>query len=594
MEKIRKNLKLIIYTIRLICSINKWRFIFAIFMSIINGIIPIISLLLMQKILNEVQLMQKPFNVILKMLFLYFLISAFTSMLQNISNYNMNNLNNQLVYGINAILMNKCGALSLRMFETTDIYDTITRLEQEVSVKPYQTLQAILSICANSVSLVSASLILIPWNPIIVAILLIISLLMFGAEIYIGNKEFIMHYNRSDKERRAWYYSYLLTHDIAVKEIKVYGLKDYFMRKYRQLSGIFVKQISKIEKIKVLLNTGLAWIQDIIGLVIMVLVIHSAFLKKIMIGTMMSYLNAVSIIQSTTNSMAANVYTIYNANLYINLLKDFLENQKYDEENSGIESIDLIESVELRQVEFDYPQFKGALNNISLRISRGEQLAIVGKNGSGKSTLLKILSGLYKCTTGEILVNERNIGDVDIEEYRKHVSVLFQDFLKYEGTLGENIMLGDIEVKKNEERIFDALQKSNVDFLEDINGYQLEKELGAWFDNGVQLSGGQWQKIALARAYYKNADIYLLDEPSAALDVMAESKIFENFFNLCREKIGIYITHRVKIAQNASKIVVMEKGSIVGIGTHKELLSKCKVYQELYAEESNFFDESKL
>ena len=157
MEKIRKNLKLIIYTIRLICSINKWRFIFAIFMSIINGIIPIISLLLMQKILNEVQLMQKPFNVILKMLFLYFLISAFTSMLQNISNYNMNNLNNQLVYGINAILMNKCGALSLRMFETTDIYDTITRLEQEVSVKPYQTLQAILSICANSVSLVSAS-----------------------------------------------------------------------------------------------------------------------------------------------------------------------------------------------------------------------------------------------------------------------------------------------------------------------------------------------------------------------------------------------------------------------------------------------------
>ena len=271
-----------------------------------------------------------------------------------------------------------------------------------------------------------------------------------------------------------------------------------------------------------------------------------------------------------------------------------MENQKYDEENSGIESIDLIESVELRQVEFDYPQFKGALNNISLRISRGEQLAIVGKNGSGKSTLLKILSGLYKCTTGEILVNERNIADVDIEEYRKHVSVLFQDFLKYEGTLGENIMLGDIEVKKNEERIFDALQKSNVDFLEDINGYQLEKELGAWFDNGVQLSGGQWQKIALARAYYKNADIYLLDEPSAALDVMAESKIFENFFTLCREKIGIYITHRVKIARNASKIVVMENGSIVGIGTHKELLSKCKVYQELYAEESNFFDESKL
>ena len=163
MGKIRKNLRLIIYTIRLILSINKWRFIFAIFMSIINGIIPIVSLLLMQKILNEVQLMQISFNMIMQMLFLYFMVSAFASILQNISNYNMNNLNNQLVYGINAILMNKCGMLSMRMFETTDIYDTITRLEQEVSVKPYQTLQAILSLCANSVSLVSAAFVIIIW-----------------------------------------------------------------------------------------------------------------------------------------------------------------------------------------------------------------------------------------------------------------------------------------------------------------------------------------------------------------------------------------------------------------------------------------------
>lgn len=541
----------------------------------------------MQKILNEVQLMQKPFSVILKMLFCYFFVSVFSSILQNISNYNMNNLNNQLVYRINAILMNKCGALSLRMFETTDIYDTINRLEQEVSVKPYQMLQAILSICANSVSLVSAALMLITWNPIVVVILLIISLLMFGAEIYIGNKEFVMHYNRSDKERRAWYYSYLLTHDIAFKEIKVYGLKDYFMKKYEQLSAIFIKQLNKIEKIKVLLNTGLTLVQDIVGLIIMILVIQSAFLKIIMIGTTMSYLNAVSIIQGTTNSMATNVYTIYNSNLYINLLKDFLENKKYDEKKQGIASIDSIESIELRKVGFDYPQFKGALNNISLKISKGEQLAIVGKNGSGKSTLLKILSGLYTCTTGEILVNERNITDIDTEEYRKHLSVLFQDFLKYEGTLEENIMLGDINAKKEKKRIFSSLQKANVDFLGDINGYQLHKELGAWFDNGVQLSGGQWQKIALARAYYKNADMYLLDEPSAALDVMAESQIFKNFFDLSRDKIGIYITHRVKIAQNASKIIVMDEGKIVGIGTHKELLSHCKVYQELYNEENN-------
>lgn len=212
-------------------------------------------------------------------------------------------------------------------------------------------------------------------------------------------------------------------------------------------------------------------------------------------------------------------------------------------------------------------------------------MAIVGRNGSGKSTLLKIISGLYIPNTGEFLINNQNIKDIDIEHYREHISVLFQDFLKYEGTLEENVMLGDIGHEKVEEKIYNSLSKANVDFLKNKTGYQLKKELGAWFDDGIQLSGGQWQKIAIARAYYKNADIYLLDEPSAALDVMAEAKIFENFFDLSKDNIGIYITHRVKIAPNAKKIVVMDGGKIVGIGTHNELLKKCKTYKELYRKE---------
>lgn len=587
MGKIEKNFKLIIYTIKLICNISKWRFILAAFMAILNGITPIALLFLMQKILNEVQLMQEPFEAIFKMLLVYFCISIISSILQSLDNYNTNNLNNHLVYGINAILMNKCGELSLEMLETTEIYDTITRLEQEVAIKPYQTLRALLSICSNMVSLVSATLIILSWNPVLVIILLAMSILMFFCEIYVGNKEFIMRYNRSGKERRAWYYSYLLTHDIAFKEIKVYGLKNYFLEKYKKLCEIFIKQVNQIEKVKALINIGLASVQDIIGLIIMIMAIRLAYLGQTMIGTTMSYMNAVSLIQGATNSMASNVYSIYNANLYINLLKEFLDGKECEEQSKGTKNIKRIEMIELEHVGFDYPQFKDALSDISFKILKGEQLAIIGKNGSGKSTLLKILSGLYEPDHGKVMINKENIADIDMGCYREHISVLFQDFLKYEGTLEDNVVLGDIGSNRIEKQIHDSLTKANVDFMKKASTYQLKKELGAWFDDGIQLSGGQWQKIALARAYYRNADVYLLDEPSAALDVMAEAKIFDNLFELSKSKIAIYITHSVKIAQKASKIVVIDKGKIVGIGTHSELLDKCKVYQELYNKEIN-------
>ena len=569
------------------CLISGWRFAISVVMSILNGIMPVALLLLMQIIINALQQMNRPFEYIIKQLVLYFCVSTVGSLFQNISNYNMNNFNNRLTYGINEILMKKCGKLTLEMFETTETYDTVTRLEQEVSVKPYQMFQAIMNICSNIVSLVSASLILLSWNINIVIVLLSISILMFICEIYIGNKEFIMHYNRSGQERRAWYYSYLLTHDIAFKEIKVYGLKNYFIKKYKELYESFICQMNTIEKIRSILNIGLTFIQDLTGVVVMFLAIYMTYERKIMIGTTMSYLNAVSIIQNMTMSMASNVYTIYNANLYMDLLKEFLERKDYEENEIGENTIDAIETIEFKKVTYDYAQFSGALNDISLNISKGEKVAIVGKNGSGKSTLLKILSGLYMPCKGELLINGVNIKNLNLKNYRKRISVLFQDYLKYEGTLEENVMLGDIEGEKSERKILNSLIEANINFLNDEEGYFLKKELGTWFDDGIQLSGGQWQKIALARAYYKNADVYLLDEPSAALDVVAEIKIFNNFYKLSYEKIGIYITHRVKIAKYADKIIVMDAGKIEGIGTHKELLGKCKVYQELYEKEMN-------
>ena len=585
--KIKEYFVLFIYTLVLICRISLKDFLFTIGVSCLSGFLPFIVLIINQRLINELQLMQKPLNIIIQLVIVYFLISVIQNIFQNISNYNLNRLNNITQYGINKILIEKCGKLSLEMLERTETYDTITRLEQEIAIKPYQTLQAIMNIFSSTVSLISASILIISWNWKIEVALIIISLSMFIGQIIIGNKEFMMKYSRSNKEREAWYFSYLLTHYTAFKEVKSYNLKDYFIEKYKTISALFIRQENTIEKYKTILNSIIGLIQDIFSLFIMVMAISGAYAGEIMIGTVMAYLNAISMIETSTNSVAAGIYSIYNSNLYIRMLKDFIENSEGEEKVSKDHlKIEKIKKIELRNVCFDYPEFKNVLRNISLTIGNNDQIAIVGKNGSGKSTLFKILCGLYYPERGEILINDKPIEKYSIEEYRERTSVLFQDFLKYEGSLKENVILGDIRRDSIDDNVNDALNKANVDFLREEKKYFLDRILGNWFDNGSQLSGGQWQKIALARVYYKEADIYLLDEPSSALDAMAELKIFNSFFEVSKEKMAIYITHRVKIAKNATKIVVIDNGEIVGIGRHEELLRKCEVYRELYEKET--------
>ncbi|RKD35048.1 ABC transporter ATP-binding protein [Lacrimispora algidixylanolytica] len=587
MNKFKSNIKLFIYTIRLLCKINKKIFAFSVILSIINGGFPIATLLLSQRIINEIQLLKKPFGILLQLIIIYFVISSIGTILQNINGYILGKLNIILQYGINKIIIEKCSKLSLETLERTETYDIIARLEQDIATKPYQTLQAIMNIFSNGVSAVLASIIIISWNVWIEIILLIISILMFLGEIFIGNKEFIMKYKRSDKERESWYYSYLLTHDTAFKEIKSFGLKNHFINKYIKLSNIFISQSNQIEKFKTILNISIALIQDVFSLATMILAIHAAYIGSIMIGTAMSYLNAITMVQGSTNALASGIYTIYNSNLYIRLLKEFLEDFDGEEEtdNDAKLKVERISSLELFGAGYDYPEFKDALRNVSLKINIGEQIAIVGKNGSGKSTLFKIICGLYKTSRGCFLVNGQDINKYNVESYRKSTSVLFQDFLKFEGSLEENIIIGDINKQGNPDDIYMALDKANVNFLKSNGYYDLTKTLGNWFDNGSQLSGGQWQKIALARAYYRKADVILLDEPSSALDAMAEMKIFKSFFEISKDKIGIYITHRVKIAKNATKIIVLEGGEIVGIGSHEKLMEDCSVYKDMYYEE---------
>ncbi|MBV4438645.1 ABC transporter ATP-binding protein [Clostridium tyrobutyricum] len=582
-KKIKIQINLILYTIKMIIKINKKVFFLVTLLSSISGIFPLISLKITQNILNTIQSMQRPFNELVNLIVVYFFFLICGLILQNVSSYFMNQLNIILTYNISYLFMEKCSNLSLETLENTDTYDKISRLQDQVSIKPFQALQSLINLCSNLITFLGALLLIFSWKKWLFGLFIITSFVFFIYYLKIGDKEFQMKFNRSNKEREAWYYTYLLTHDTAFKEIKVLNLKEYFLKKYWTLVKSFISQENRINKLKILFNFVISGVQDILTVGIMFFAVKEAYFAKIFIGTALVYINLTSMIQSSISSLAGNIYSIYNSNLYMKLLKDFLCLKI--RKKIGKYKITEVSNLKVKNVCFDYPNKKNILRNISFEVKKGECVAIVGKNGSGKSTLLKLLCGLYEVNNGCIEINGQNINEIDIESYKAQISVLFQDFLKFEGSLLENIHIGNIGNPLNKKDIKESLDFADVDFLKENDEYCYNKFIGNWFEDGSQLSGGQWQKIALARTYYKKASVYFLDEPSSALDVMAEMKVFNSFFKRINNNIGIYITHRVKIAKKADKIIVLNNGRIIDIGNHEYLYKNCLLYKELYLQE---------
>lgn len=583
MKKLSSFWENIKYAIGIVLNIAKLKSALIIILSILCGFFPSLLLWLNQTILNGIQNRTQSIKNLIAVIMIFFVATTLFTVIRGINAYFMNELSFKLMYRINERIMKKCGDLSLQELEKAETYDQINRLEQGVAAKPYQVLQTVLAIVTSLTSLISASIIVIQQNAWIECVLLLISIAAACGNVRVGNKEFTIHYERSETERKSWYISYLLTHDTYFKEIKENALSKYFLRKYEIYAATFIKQENYIEKKREVLGIIISVIQDFVSLLLMIRTSIAAYEGALLIGTAVAFLSAISIVQTSTNEIAGSIYSIYNATLYLNLLSAFLG--KVEEKRSG-KNIRHITQLSLNKVSYNYPHHPDALKEASLKLDKGDQIAIVGQNGSGKSTLFKMLAGLYCPSEGKIIVNNtEDRKDINIDLYREKISALFQDFMKYEGSLEENITLGDIKKEKCQASIKTALRLADVDFLKENEEYKLNCNIGNWFENGAQISGGQWQKIALARAYYKDADVYMLDEPSSSLDVVAESKVFHNFFQLSKNKIGIYITHRVRIAQRAPRIIVMDQGHIIAEGNHEKLYQECSLYRKMFENE---------
>lgn len=578
LKDVVKAVKMIPKTIKLIKQVHKKSFFIIIFLSIILGICPIFTLFGSQYLLNMIT--TKDFNRVLAAFIFYICANLFSDTIGSIMEYYQNKFQTLINYKLNYKIMNKCIKLSLKDFEDSETYDKLQRVQSETSYRPYQVFLSILNLITSMVTLFSSVSIIINWKPWVLLILVLIPITFSVYFFKIGQREFNINWKRATDKRKSWYLSYLVTRDNTFKEIKSYGIGQYVLNKFDSINSKFVKQDIKLFKKRSIFTFIFEFVQQACTSIILFIIIYSALIGEILIGNVVGFINALNLIQNNCKEILNTVYTLYENNLYISQLFQFLdlEEENFNIENKELKNISDIETLDIKNLTFKYPNSPNVvLNNINLNIKKGERVAIVGANGSGKSTLVKLISKLYEVKENSILYNGISLNNYNEAQLKNCIAVLFQDFTKYEMTVRENVGFGNIESIDNDENMKKALDKASATFISN-----LDEQLGLWFQDGRQLSGGQWQKIAIARTFFRDASLYILDEPSSALDPIAEKEVIDMFLKMTEDKIGIFISHRLSTAMLADRIIVMNEGEIVGNGTHQELIKNNFVYKKMY------------
>ena len=487
-------------------------------------------------------------------------------------------------------LMRHAATLDLEQFEDPDLYDKLERARRQ-TVNRIGLFTLLLATLQDLITLVTLSAALVAYVPWLLVLLVIAVLPSLLGETHFAALGYSLLFSWTPERRLLDYLRYVGASDISAKEVKLFGLSDFLVGRYERLSQEFY-EANKALAVKRSLVSSLLAVVGTLGyyaayVVIIYLTVmgHRGPAGVFTIGVLTFLVGSFRQSRDLIQRVLLSLTQVFEQSLYLDDLFSFLALSPRIRASAGARPVPvpIRDGFVFEDVGFRYPGADGwAVRHLDFTLRPGERIALVGENGAGKTTLAKLLVRLYDPSEGRILLDGVDLRDYDVDSVRRNVGVIFQDFVRYDLVLRENIAVGNIERREDEPRIFGAAERSLADTVAGRLAGRYDQMLGRRFDGGVELSGGEWQKVALARAYMRDAQLLILDEPTAALDARAEYQVFLRFSELTAGKMAVLISHRFSTVRMADRILVLRGGELAEGGTHEELVARGGLYAELF------------
>ncbi|WP_225036110.1 ABC transporter ATP-binding protein [Winogradskyella sp. SM1960] len=570
-----------------IWKVNKGLFLLSAFCRLIGALLPVVILwvgkLIIDEIILQISLDVPDYNSLWTYVAMEFGLIILSDLISRAISLTDGLLGDEYNIATSVTIIKKTNQINISLLEDSEFYDKLERARTQTTGR-VALMSNVLGQAQSAISIATLVAGLIYFEPYLIILLVLSIIPSFINEVRFSQRQYSLARSWTSERRELDYLRFIGANDKTAKEIKLFGLTDFVVDRFKNLSEEYY-QLNKTLSIK---RSALGFLFNVLGSLsyygAYVFIIYRVLSGAITLGELTFLSGSFNRLMRNLQDFFSKFTRISESALYLKDYFDFIDISIVSKVKEDMPLPKQIKTgFEFKDVRFAYPNSEvEILKGITFNLKAGEKLAFVGQNGAGKTTLIKLLLRFYEPTSGEILLDGTNINRFNIAEYQEYFGVIFQDFFRYEFTVKENIAIGNIDELNNQGKIVNAAELSLANEVVSELKHGYNQQLGKRFSNGQELSGGQWQKVALARAYMKSAEVMILDEPTSALDARAESEVFGRFIGLTEGKTSIIISHRFSTVRQANRILVLEHGKVLEIGTHEELVAKQGLYSELF------------